>query len=314
MNHKTAQPASATHSVGLRGAGHQEGVLLWCRDFVLRAMFRALHSSWVLLLCGCALALAEGQAAGRTVAVLEYRAGVSGAPEIASGMAEELAHLTAHQVITPAEGRLRSGASLDAQVAQCKGDPECISRLGSHLACDEVILVGVSQLGDLILAIQRIEVRSGRVLARLADSISTSRPIGQSELQSYLRRLLPSSDFKRYGKVVVRTEMAGDEVFLDEVTRGRTPLGALTVPAPGRYALRVARPGHEDFVARLDVLPEATVEVTPRLSRKSQPPRWYQQWWVWTIVGGVVAAGTAGAVVALTRGQDRVPAVIRLDQ
>jgi hypothetical protein len=251
-------------------------------------------------------------AEARSVAVLEYRAGVRYAPEVATGMAEEIGRLTSHAVIPPAEARQRLGAGLDAEVARCKGSPACISEIGARLECDEVILVGVSQLGDLILAIQRIEVGSGKVLTRLADSLNPKRKIRGSELQAYLRRLLPASDFKRYGTVVVKTDAQGDLVYLDETARGRTPLPPLVVPAPGRYALRVTRPGHEDFVARLDVLPEASVEVTPRLARRAQAPRWYQQWWVWTLVGGVVVGGVTGAAVGLTRGHDRIPAVVRL--
>jgi hypothetical protein len=260
------------------------------------------------------ISLIGGQAwaKGRIIAVVEYRAGVREAPGIAAIMAEELSRLTSHRVVGPAEVRLRAGAEVDGQVARCKGDPACIARIGERLECEEVILVGVSQLGDLILAIQRIDVASGKVLARLADSVSPKRRIRGTDLQGYLRRLLPPSDFKRYGQVVVRTGAGGDEVFLDEVSRGKTPLAALVVPAPGRYALRVTRAGHEDFAARLDVLPEATVEVTAKLVRRAQTPRWYQQWWVWALVGGVVTAGATAAAVTATRGQSSVPAVIHL--
>ncbi len=272
--------------------------------------------SGLLLAALLALGLlaAPAAAAMRTIAVLEYRAGVAEAPEIATAMADALGKLTSHRVVGPGEARLRAGTGLDGEVARCKGDPSCISEIGSRLRCDEVILVGVSQLGDLILAIQRIQVSGGKVLARLADSLNPKVKVGNSHVQSYLRRLLPPSEFKRYGQVVVRTGADGDEVFLDEISRGKTPLPPLVMPAPGRYSLRVARAGHEDFVARLDVLPEATVEVSARLVRRAAPPRWYQQWWVWALVGGAVAAGTTATVVTLTRGQDRIPAVIHLDR
>ena len=256
----------------------------------------------------------QAWAKGHVIAVLEYRAGVREAPNVASVMAEELGRLTSHRVVGPAEARLRAGVEIDGQVARCKGDPGCISRIGARLECDEIILVGVSQLGDLILAIQRIEVGSGKVLARLADSVSPRRRIRNSDLQGYLRRLLPPSDFKRYGQVVVRTGADGDEVFLDDVSRGKTPLAALVVPAPGRYGLRVTRSGHEDFVARLDVLPEGTVEVTAKLVHRAATPRWYQQWWVWALVGGAVTAGATAAAVTATRGANNVPAVIHLGQ
>ena len=66
-------------------------------------------------------------------------------------------------------------------------------------------------------------------------------------------------------------------------------------------------------MARLDIVPDARVEVTPTLGRSGQAPRWYQRWWVWAIVGGVVAAGAVTAVVvAASGGPDRVPAVVYL--
>jgi hypothetical protein len=277
-----------------------------------RRVPRTIYSTASLASLLLAALASPARGEGRSVALLEYRAGVRAAPEIAEGMADELGRLTSHKVVTPAEARRRLGASIDAEVARCKGTASCIAQIGERLQCEDVILVGVSQLGDLILAIQRIEVSSGRVLNRLADSLNPKRRIRPAELQSYLRRLLPPSDFKRYGRVVVKTDAAGDEVFLDETSRGKTPLAPIVVPAPGRYALRVTRPGHEDFVARLDVLPEASVEVTPKLAQRALPPRWYQQWWVWTLVGGVVAAGVTGAAIGATRGQDRIPAVVKL--
>jgi hypothetical protein len=228
-------------------------------------------------------------------------------------MAEALADLTSHKVVSPAEARRRLGAVVDAEVAHCKGEPSCIARIGARLGCQEVILVGVSQLGDLILAIQRIDVSSGKVLNRLADSIKSRRQVPRQTLVRYLRRLLPPKDFKRYGTIIIKTTDEGDEVYLDEFFRGKTPIAPLKVSAPGRYEVRVKRPGHSDFIARLDVLPDAAVEVTPTLSRISAPLKWYEHWWVWALVGGVVAGtATAVAVVSASQGPDSVPAVIQL--
>lgn len=251
---------------------------------------------------------------GRIVAVLEYRAGVRAAQRIATGMAQSLEQLTSHTVISPADARRKLGASVDAQVAKCMGQAPCMARIGRRLGCDEVVLIGISQLGDLILAIQRIDTRDGKVIARLADSLSAGRTVREKALHGYLSRLFPPSDFKRYGKIIVKTEASGDAVYLDEMFRGKTPLPPLTVSAPGRYTIQVKRSGHVDFVARLDVLPDATVEVTPKMSRETPPLRWYHRWWVWTLVGGIVA-GTASAfaVITLSSGSDTVPAVIRFE-
>lgn len=249
----------------------------------------------------------------RSVAVLEFRAGASGAQGVGQELAVQLARLTSNRVVSPRDARRSVGPSLDAAVARCAGAPACVADLGQALGCDEVILVGISQLGDVILAVQRIDVSRGVVLARLADSVGPGRKVKTEAVAAYLRRLLPPEQFRRFGQVVVRTGEAGDEVFVDGKLRGHTPLAPLRVAAPGRIQIRVTRPGHQDFVASLDVMPDAKVEVTPTLGRSGEAPRWYQRWWVWAMVGGVVAAGAVTAVaVAASNGPDRVPAVVYL--
>ena len=249
---------------------------------------------------------------GRTIAVLEFRSGARGFPRITGDLAARLARLTSHRIIPPSAARRVLGASVDGDVARCKGEATCIAAIGQQLSCDEVVLVGISQLGDTILAFQRIEVSSGGVLARLADSLGHRRRISTEALDRYLRRLFPSEDFKRYGRIAVRTSAMGDKVFVDQQYRGQTPLPPLKVAAPGRYSIRIQRAGHDDFMARLDVLPDALVEVKPTLGRKHEPVKWYQRWWVWAIVGGVVAGSATTAIVLTTnQGPDQVPAVVR---
>jgi len=273
---------------------------------------RALHVSIVLAGLLTLLLPVISRAETRTLAVIEFRAGVSAGRTVAPTMAARIRSLTANRVIGPADARRRLGAGLQAIIADCKGEPACIARIGTKLGAQEVILVGLSQLGDLILAIQRIEVRSGTVLARLADSFSPRRRIRRSAVDGYLRRLLPPEDFLRYGTIIVRSDTDGDSVLLDGVAQGVTPLSPIRVPAPARYTVRIKRPNYNDFITRLHVLPEASVEVRPTLTAKGPGhQRWYQKWWVWAIVGGVVAGGaTAAAVTSATQTPSSVGAYV----
>ncbi|PID38631.1 MAG: hypothetical protein CSA65_03720 [Proteobacteria bacterium] len=256
--------------------------------------------------------LAAGRAP-RRIAVLEYRAGTRAASGLAVQMAQQLAKLTPHRVLKPADAQRQLGSRVDALVARCQGDPTCLARIGARLGVDEIVLVGVSQLGDIILAIQRIQVPSGKVLTRLADSLSRRRRVSKRVVNRYLRRLLPPDEFKRYGTIVVQTSAVGDQVFIDQKLSGRTPLQPVVVPAPGRYAVRIRRRGHVDFVARLDVLPESSVEVKPTLSPigVAQPKRWFERWWVWALVGGAVAGATTAVVLSATRSPSDVAAKVR---
>ncbi|MCA9666720.1 MAG: PEGA domain-containing protein [Myxococcales bacterium] len=246
--------------------------------------------------------------------VLEYRSAARGGQQVARAMARQIARQTSLKVISPEEAQRIVGAGLPAQVARCRGDASCTATIGSQIGADEVLLVGISQLGDLILAIQRIEVHTGRVLARLADSINPRVRVRRAVIDRYLRQLLPPSDFRRYGTIVVKSDADGDKIFIDDKKRGVTPAEPFRVPAPGRYGVRVKRIGHNDFVTRLDVLPEASVEVNATFTRigGSGPLPWYKRWWVWAIIGAVVAGGATTVAVLTTTSPTDVDAVLQL--
>lgn len=233
----------------------------------------------------------------RTIAVLEFRAGAEGATDVALRLAMILRQLTAFEVIDPDDARRITGARVDAALARCSGDAECVAKLGARLGADEVIVVGVSEFGDLILALQRVDVARARVLSRVAESLERDAEPDDAALEGYLRRLLPPHAFLRYGRVVIRTNVEGAKVWLGGKLFGMTPLGPLQVEAPAKLDVRIAKAGYLDFRARIEVPPEATIEVRPTLVR-DRGPAWYEKWWVWAIAGGlVVGAGVTGAIL-----------------
>jgi len=256
------------------------------------------------LLVAALLASSAAPAAARTgrrrVAILEHRTGVTRAADLAARMAAVLARSAALEVVSPEEARRRLGGRLDAQIARCAGDPPCVAQIGDRLHVDEVILVGISQLGDVILALQRISVRTRSVEGRIAEAISPEAEPSDDLLLGYLRRLLPPDDFRRFGGIRVKASVSGAEVTLDGLLRGRTPLAMLRVEAPRRYQLKVRKSGYIDFDATLDVQPDGMVEVTPDLHRRPSALAWYQRWWVWGIAAAV-AAGTATALALTLR-------------
>src|SRR6185295_19149810 len=84
--------------------------------------------------------------------------------------------------------------------------------------------------------------------------------------------------------------------------QGETPLpGKIRVLAPRGYRVSVTRPGYTPFAARIDVVPDASVEVRAELSREEAPVPWYKRWYVWGIVGGVVAGAAIRTAIYMTR-------------
>lgn len=254
----------------------------------------------VSLLFGVQLARAQPER-HKTVAVLVVRAGARGAVGIGERLATLLADSAALDVIGPQEARRRAGARIDAEVARCGGEPMCIGAIGERLHASEVLLVGVSQLGDVILAMQRIDARRGIAGARLAESLAPDTEPTDDEIVGWLRQLFPPEVFKRYGAIRIVSDVSGARVAFNGEWKGRTPIAdAIRVSAPATYKVRVTKPGYVPFQAGIDVLPDATVEVRVALTPESQPVPWFKKWYVWAAVGGAVAI--AGASVAIYYG------------
>lgn len=256
------------------------------------------------VVCAAVIAVSSLAQAGpppskaRSIAVLEFRAGAAGAGKIGSRAAAILRRRTSSAITDPDDAR-RAAPKIDDLVARCSGQPACVGELGRRLAVDEVVLVGVSEMGDLILAFQRVDSKTGGVIGRVADSLPRGAEPDDAALEDYLRRLLPREDFLRWGTLSIAADVTGADVRLGGESKGRTPLEPIPVLAPATVDLRVSKKGYTDFSARIDVTPDATVEVRPVLTRKPGTS-WYERPWVWAIAGAVVV-GTVATVVVLAQ-------------
>ena len=113
----------------------------------------------------------------RKVVVLEYRSGSSALVGIAGRLATEMSKLTSLGVLGPAQAKTVFGENLDQVVVKCGGEAECVAKIGAKLGAADVVLIGVSELGDVILTMQRIDVASRTVSTRITDN-SVGQPWG----------------------------------------------------------------------------------------------------------------------------------------
>lgn len=261
-----------------------------------------------VMIVGAALSSLARADERRTVAVLEYRAGAKGAREIGLRLARMLRETAALNVVDPQEARRKLGPKVDSEVAKCGGEAMCVGAIGEQLGAQEVLLVGVSQLGDLIIALQRIDAKRGEAGARLAESLPVEKDITDEQALGWLRQLFPPEVFRRYGSIAIDADQTGAAVTLNNEAAGKTPLPApLKVRAPATYNLKVAKSGFVPFQARVDVLPDANVEVHAALQRESREVPWYKRWYVWAAVGGVLAAGGAATAIYFGTRTDSTP-------
>lgn len=243
----------------------------------------------------------------RKVSVLEYRAGSSALPGIAARVVAALSKQTSLRVLGQDQTRAMYGAQLDQVLVKCAGDAACLARIGQKVDAAEVILVGVSELGDVILTLQRIDVASRSVSNRVADSLAAGGVPSEAQLLEYLNRLLPPADFLRFGVIDIVANLSGAAVTISGEPRGITPIETLRLRAPASYDIRVEKTGYVPFSTRVALPPDAEIKVEAQLSRRGGTA-WYQHWYVLAAAGLVVAGAGGTAIYFGTRDTTSGPA------
>jgi len=243
----------------------------------------------------------------RAVAVLEFRSESSSLPQIGRQFADVVGARTSLKVLGDDQARQRYGASLDADVVACDGEAGCIGRIGQKLKVNEVLLVGVSELGDVIMTVQRIDSRTGKVRARLAEAMAADAAPSDDELAVFLGRVLPVEDFVRFGIIAIRVNVEGADVTVGGTPRGQSPIPDLRVPAPATYPIEVSKVGFQTFRAEVDIAPDANIKVNAELTKPGQgEDKWYKRWYV-AAAAGVLVAGAVTTTIVLAQDRDSVP-------
>jgi hypothetical protein len=252
------------------------------------------RAALALLVMLCAVARADSDPK-RKVLVLEYRSGSSSLPGIGKRVAAAIGKQTSLQVLGPDQTRAVYGEHLDQVIVKCGGDADCIAKIGQKVGASEVILVGVSELGDVILTMQRIDVKSHDVGGRIADSLAADAAPSDSQVDSYLTRLLPPSDFLRFGVIDIVANLSGATVTVSGEKRGLTPIQPLTLRAPATYNIKIEKQGFVPYSTKVELPPEGRIKVEAELSKRGQSA-WYQHWYV--LAGaGLIATGAAGTTI-----------------
>jgi hypothetical protein len=231
----------------------------------------------------------------RKVIVLEYRAGSSALPGIAARIVATLSKQTSLGVLGQDQARAVYGDHLDQVLAKCAGEAACIARIGQKAGAAEVILVGISELGDVILTMQRIDVANREVAGRVADSLAAGVVPADPQIAEYTARLLPPTDFLRFGVIDIVANLAGAAVTVGGEPRGLTPIQALKLHAPASYDIRVDKPGYVPFTTKVALPPDGEIKVEAQLSRRGSEA-WYQHWYV-LAAAGLVVAGAGGTAI-----------------
>lgn len=243
------------------------------------------------IVCAFATAARADVDPKRKVVVIEYRAGSSALPKVAGQLVAEMSRATSLQLLGPEQTKAVYGEQLEQAIVKCGGEPDCVAKIGAKVGAAEVVLVGISELGDVILTMQRIDVRSHEVTVRFADSLAPDAVPSDDQVSYYVTKLLPPSDFLRFGIIAISSNEASAAVTVGGEKRGLTPIEPLKLRAPAKYAIRIEKDGFVPFTTTVQLPPDSELKVDAELSRRGGS-HWYEKWYVWA--GAVVVLGGAG--------------------
>jgi tetratricopeptide (TPR) repeat protein len=129
----------------------------------------------------------------------------------------------------------------------------------------------------------------------LADAEERGEPAARiDEVRSIVSELEPL-----LASVSVQTSEAEAHVFVDGEFVGRTPLGADLRIQAGSHDIEVRLEGFQTYRETIEVHGEEHRRLVVELSPARRRP-WYEQWWVWTTVGVVLAGAAVAVALPLT--------------
>jgi tetratricopeptide (TPR) repeat protein len=131
---------------------------------------------------------------------------------------------------------------------------------------------------------------------------SPDRPVVQQRVEALA---------KLVGRVTIKASVDGASVLLDEVPVGQTPFQNAFEVNPGGHKVVVSAEGHRTWKGPFVAAPGGEVMVDAKLESlvkvqvvrqvvevEKPPTPVYKRWYIWTLVGAVVAAGVVtGAVL-----------------
>ncbi|HEY3447900.1 MAG TPA: PEGA domain-containing protein [Myxococcales bacterium] len=210
---------------------------------------------------------------------------------------DELKNLPKASLISRDEIRALFSHTRQQQLVGCD-DAGCLSELGGALGVDYLVSGNVGRVGDTyLLHLKLISIKGAKIANRVAESFvgEESQLIGATR---FAARSLVGLPRDGEGKLEVPRPVSDARLIVD----GKPVEGAASVQAlqAGKYNLRLEADGYAPWFSDVYVDAGSLTRVNATMKEIGSPV--YKKWWLWTVVGVVVAGGAATAAVLATKG------------
>ena len=209
-------------------------------------------------------------------------------------------------------GRAKQAEKL---IERCGDQPDCRLRIGEALGAQVLIFGHAASAGKggALVDLEILDVGSACKIRKLSRSLMGSAERQQQSLDHSLTEVLFPE--RMLGCIELDIQPEGAAVYLDgklhiKNAKSKERLSDLHT---GSHTLRISKTAHADFYAIVQVpykdVTRLVVQMRPATGQpagniKPADPRalrpeyaWYERWWVWAVVGAVVAGGVTAGVV-----------------
>ena len=217
-------------------------------------------------------------------------------------LASRLGEYKNMKVVSKAEMKAMIGFEFEKKAMGCSDDISCLAEVGGAMGVDYIVSGTLGKMKKtFVLNLMMINIKRARVKNRVGVTWKGDSAKLIELMAPYVKLLIEGEPATKYrGKLDLLVSQDAAKVYLDDQEKGQTPLKMQLFLPIGKHTVKLSKKGFVDYEQDVVIRKGLANVLTVRMIDEASLRPWYKKWWVWTIVGTVVASGVAGTVY-LTR-------------
>lgn len=207
------------------------------------------------------------------------------------------------RVLSMDETLSRGGAEFQNTLANCRGEPVCLSKLVGKVDAKYLLVITANELGETrIVGSRLIDLGALSVLGEAVDEVPETSNVLDA-IGDRIRASIPADMWDPFGTLTITANEPGAQLRVNGRIIGLSPAKPLGYLTPGEYKVEAEKQGFKIASASFAVERNKTTEAKLQLEEADSEGL---HWGVWVGIGAAVVAGavTAGVLVMSSGGED----------
>lgn len=185
---------------------------------------------------------------------------------IETSLLNEIDEKSGMRAISPRDVTSES-ATYQLSITQCgHEDVGCIARVARFARAHMAVVTRISAFGGVVsMSLRLVDTQTAKEIGRVAETLSDKEAERASQIHRMTVQLFAPAEY--VGTLVVKSDEAGADVYLNDKLVGTTPLKQPLKALPaGAYILHVSKDGFADLYQFVDVVYNKTTTISASLA------------------------------------------------